>query len=51
MAIPLEHIAVVYPVAHIGALMRRAEKRHSRVPSFLDLGKSEPLNLLRTKLW
>jgi hypothetical protein len=51
MAIPFEQIAVVYPVAHIGALMRRAEKKQSRMPSFLDLSKSELLNLLRTRLW
>lgn len=50
-AIPFEQIAVVYPVAHIGALMRRAEKQQSRLPSFLDLSRSELLNLLRTKLW
>ncbi len=57
-AIPFEQIAVVYPVAHIGALLRRAEQQmpraeqqQSRLPSFLDLSKSELLNLLRTKLW
>jgi hypothetical protein len=50
-AIPYDQIAVVYPVAHIGALMRRAEKPGSKLPRFLDLGKSEIVNLLRTKLW
>jgi hypothetical protein len=51
MAIPFEQMAVVYPVAHIGALMRRAEPQPSRRPGFLDLSKSELLNLLRMKLW
>jgi hypothetical protein len=50
-AIPFEQLAVVYPVAHIGALMRRAEQQESRLPSFLDLDKSEIMQLLRTKLW
>ena len=38
-------------VARIGALLRRAEPKPSRVPSFLDPSKSELFNLLRTKLW
>ncbi len=52
-AIPYDQIAVVYPVAHIGALMRRAgeQQEQRRSPSFLDLNKSEILNLIRTKLW
>ncbi len=50
-AIAFEQIAVVYPVAHIGALMHRVEQRESRLPSFLDLDKSETIKLLRTKLW
>jgi hypothetical protein len=55
-AIPYDQIAVVYPVAHISALMRRAgqqkQQQEERPPSsFLDLNKSEILNLLRTKLW
>ena len=60
-AIPYDQIAVVYPVAHIGALMRRAgeqqqqqqqqQTQRRRPPSFLDLDKSEILNLIRTKLW
>jgi len=50
-AIPFEQIAVVYPVAHIGTLMRRAEPQHSRLPTFLDFDKSEFLGLLRTRLW
>ena len=50
-AIPFEQIAVVYPVAHIGALLRRVEKQQNRLPGFLDLSKSELIKLLRTKLW
>lgn len=56
-AIPYEQIAVVYPVAHIGALMRRSEqqqqqdKKQHRLPTFFDLDKSEIIQLLRTKLW
>jgi hypothetical protein len=50
-AIPYDQISVVYPMAHIGALIRRAGQQRSRLPTFLDLGKSEILNLLRTKLW
>ena len=50
-AIPFEQIAVVYPVAHIGALMRRAEQQKIRPHGFLDLNKSEIIKLLRTKLW
>jgi len=60
-AIPFDQIVVVYPVAHIGALMQRAEKQQQqerdkqaeppRPLGFLDLNKSEILNLLRTKLW
>ena len=50
-AIPFEQIAVVYPVAHIGALMRRAEQHNHPSHRFLDLNQSEVINLLRTKLW
>ena len=50
-AIPFEQIAVVYPVAHIGALMRRAEQQKIRPHGFLDLNKSEIIKLLLTKLW
>jgi hypothetical protein len=58
-AIPFDEIAVVYPVAHIGALVRRAEqqqmpqaqKQPRRLPTFFDLDKSEVIQLLRTKLW
>ena len=50
-AIPFEQIAVVYPIAHIGSLMRRAEQQKIRPHRFLDLNQSEVINLLRTKLW
>jgi hypothetical protein len=59
-AIPYEQIAVLYPVAHISALARRAEQEQQpvqpptqprRLPTFFDLDKSEIIQLLRTKLW
>jgi hypothetical protein len=50
-AIPYDQVAVVYPIAHIGALIHRAGQQQRTLPTFLDLGKSEILNLLRTKLW
>ena len=34
-AIPFEQIAVVYPIAHIGSLMRRAEQQKIRPHRFL----------------
>ncbi len=49
-AIPFEQIAVVYPVAHIGSLMRRTEQK-IRPLRFLDLNQSEIIRLLQTKLW
>ena len=51
MAVPFAQISVVYPVAHIGALMRRVEKKPDQVPSFFDLDRSEVVRLLRTRLW
>jgi hypothetical protein len=57
-AVSYEQIAVVYPIAHIGELIQRAEKVQKelkqptkRLPTFFDLDKSEFINLLRTKLW
>jgi hypothetical protein len=50
-AIPFEQIAVVYPIAHIGSLMRRAEQQKIRPHRFLDLNQSEIIKLLQTKLW
>jgi hypothetical protein len=50
-AIPFEQITVVYPIAHIGSLMRRAEQQKIRPHRFLDLDQSEIIGLLRTKLW
>lgn len=51
MAIPFEQVTVVYPVAHISALMRRAEKKPNQKSSFLDIDRSEVVRLLRTRLW
>jgi hypothetical protein len=59
-AVSLDEIAIVYPVAQIGALLRRSrEDRQARparaagepVSSLLDFEKSEILALLRMKLW
>jgi hypothetical protein len=46
-----QYVPVVYPVAHIGSLMRRAEGQKSRPYRFLDLNQSEIIRLLQTKLW
>jgi hypothetical protein len=51
MAIPYDEISVVYPVAHISALMRRAEQEERKRPTFLDLNRSEIIQLLRTRQW
>lgn len=65
-AIPYAEMAVLYPVAQIGNLLKRTERTHqpatngdgkfddaprSRVPTFLDFNKSEILRLLQTRLW
>ncbi len=56
-AIPFAEIAVMYPVSHIGALMRRAEQMRGsersdkKANSFWDLEQSEIIKLLRAKLW
>lgn len=50
-AIPFDQITVVYPIAHIGALMQRSLRQEQRLPTFLDLNKSEIIALLNTKLW
>lgn len=62
-AIPFDEIAVMYPVSHISALMRRAEEmRHDQAQDssqpedrstrpFFDLDRSEIVKLLRYKLW
>jgi hypothetical protein len=48
-AVVLDEIAIVYPVAQIGELVRRSrEKGHS---SFLDIEKSEIRKVLLMKLW
>ena len=50
-AIPYDEIAIVYPVAHIGALLKRAQQEKKELSKFMDFDKSEILKLLRTKLW
>ena len=50
--IPYSQIALLYPVAHITALMKRATKTESQTPTFLDFNnKSVILQLLRKKMW
>lgn len=55
-AVVLDEIAIVYPVAQIGALVRRSrEKAPASSPSttstLLDFDKSQVLAVLRMKLW
>ncbi len=50
-AVACREIAVVYPVAEIGALVRRAKERGQSTPALLDFNKSEILSLLRMKVW
>ena len=50
-AIPLREIAIVYPVAHISAMIQRLGEDKKSRPTFLDFDKSVTLKLLRTKLW
>ncbi|MFO1094434.1 MAG: hypothetical protein U0992_14185 [Planctomycetaceae bacterium] len=50
-AVALNEIAIVYPVAQIGAMLRRARDRGEPASSLLDFEKSEVLQLLRMKLW
>jgi len=51
-AIPYSQIALLYPVARITALMKRAENTESQIPTFLDFdNKSVILQLLRKKMW
>ncbi len=64
MAIPFDVVFVVYPVSHISELLRRAAERDDgphgekqpvdtpkRLPTFLDLDRSEIIRLLKTKIW
>ncbi len=54
VAIPLEEIAIVYPVAQIVAMLQRVspEKREEgATPALFDFNRSEILNVLRMKLW
>jgi hypothetical protein len=50
-AIPLQQIAILYPVSHIGALLERLVSKSEETPSFLDFANSEIVQLLRMKLW
>lgn len=53
-AVPLDQVAVLYPVAHISTMLRLAQEQGqpgSRVPTFFDMDKSLVLRVLRTKLW
>ena len=57
-AIPFGQIALVYPVAHIAALLKQAKPQiaattgSDSTPTFLDFdNKSIVLKALRTKLW
>jgi len=56
-AVVLDEIAIVYPVAQIGTLVRRSREK-TKAPaagapatSLLDFDKSEVLAVLRMKLW
>lgn len=59
-AIPIDEIALLYPVAHIATLLKTAQRvthgdrsqSSGEVPSFLDFNnKSIVLKVLMTKLW
>ena len=51
-ALSYTEISVVYPVSHIGTLMRRVEEDEQKIPTFLDFErKSIVLKILKTKLW
>ena len=54
VAIPLEEIAIVYPVAQIVAMLQRLspEMREERkAMALFDFNRSEIVNVLRMKLW
>ena len=54
IAIPLEEIAIVYPVAQIVAMLQRVspQQREQRAtPALFDFDRSEILTVLRMKLW
>ncbi|MCX7396348.1 MAG: hypothetical protein NT138_01570 [Planctomycetales bacterium] len=59
-AVPISEIAILYPVAHIAALLKSMRKvkqadggpHDANVPTFLDFNnRSVVLKVLRTKLW
>jgi hypothetical protein len=50
-AVSCREIAVVYPVARIGTLVRRAKEQGRPTPALLDFSRSEILSLMRMKVW
>jgi len=52
VALPLDQIVALYPVAQMGRLMEELHREKRGVPSFLDFNdRSIVLRLLRAKLW
>ncbi len=52
VAIPLDEIAIVYPVSHIVELLTRADDHKDRAkPALFDFNRSEILTVLNMKLW
>jgi len=51
VAIPLEEISIVYPVAQIVTMLQRVESKDRSQPTLFDFEKSEILSVLRMRLW
>lgn len=52
IAVPLDQIAIVYPVAQIVQLISQLDNGAERpAPGLFDLNRSEILSLLRMKVW
>ena len=52
LAIPIDEIALVYPVSHIIGLLSQVDETKKRAtPTLFDFDRSEILALLRLKLW
>ncbi|MCA9076048.1 MAG: hypothetical protein KDA93_13555 [Planctomycetaceae bacterium] len=52
IAVPMDEIAIVYPVSQIVELLGRVSDGKQRtIPQLFDLERSEILAVLRTKLW
>jgi len=51
VAIPVDEIAIVYPVAQIVAMLQQLDTKDRSLPTLFDLDKSEILSVLRFKLW